>query len=154
MYNFLLTIHIIAAGVWLSNLIFSSLLSKQLSEINLKSNSFTVKFYLQYSNILGMVGALLILFTGIFLVVTSSHFGFFDMKSNHWLATKQMIMVVILLLTFLSLIPKAKKLKSVLAGSSDSDGQSELKAFNKINLILNVLVVINFLLAITHRFYT
>ncbi|PJA96046.1 MAG: hypothetical protein CO129_08595 [Ignavibacteriales bacterium CG_4_9_14_3_um_filter_34_10] len=151
MYNFLLTIHIIAAGIWLTNFIFSGLINNQLEGKNLKENLSLVKFYLRYSNILGMVGSLLILFTGVFLVISSSHFGFFTMKANHWLTTKQIIMVVILLLTFISLIPKAKKLKALLSGSSLTDGQTELKAFNKINFILNVLVLINFLFALSHR---
>jgi len=150
-YNILLTVHIISAGMWLTNFIFSGLMNNQLKGKNLKENSSLVKFYLQYSNILGMIGSLIILFTGVFLVVSSSLFGFFTMKANHWLTTKQIIMVVILLLTFISLIPRAKKLKAVLSGNSASDGQTELKAFNKINFILNVLVLINFLFALSHR---
>lgn len=151
MYNFLLTIHIIAAGIWLTNFVFSSLITKHLVKINLKQNAELVKFYLQYSNILGMIGSLTILITGVFLVLSSNYFGFFQMSANHWLTSKQIIMVVILLLTFLSLIPKSKKLKAVLAGNNDSDGQNELKAFNKVNLILNILVLINFLFAISHQ---
>jgi hypothetical protein len=137
--------------MWLTNFIFSGLMNNQLKGKDLKENSSLVKFYLQYSNILGMIGSLIILFTGVFLVVSSSHFGFFTMKANHWLTTKQIIMVVILLLTFISLIPRAKKLKAVLSGNSASDGQTELKAFSKINFILNVLVLINFLFALSHR---
>jgi len=149
MYNVLVTIHIIAAGIWLSNFIFSSVIKDQVKG-NLRNNLNLVSFYLKYSNIIGMVGSMMILLTGITLVVMSSHFTFLEMKANHWLSTKQIIMVVILIMIFAFLIPSAKKLKKTLA--DNLSGDSEFKSFNKINLTLNILVLINFLLAISRWF--
>jgi len=149
MYNVLVTIHIIAAGIWLSNFIFSSVIKDQVKG-NLRNNLNLVSFYLKYSNIIGMVGSMMILLTGITLVVMSSHFTFLEMKANHWLSTKQIIMVVILIMIFAFLIPSAKKLKKALA--DNLSGDSEFKSFNKINLTLNILVLINFLLAISRWF--
>jgi len=149
MYNVLVIIHIIAAGIWLSNFIFSSVIKDQVKD-NLRNNLSLVSFYLKYSNIIGMVGSMLILLTGITLVVMSSHFTFFEMKANHWLSTKQIIMVVILIMIFSLLIPSAKKLKKALA--DNLSGDSEFKSFNKINLTLNFLVLINFLLALSRWF--
>lgn len=147
MYNILVAIHIISAGIWLSNFIFSPLISKKIKN-NIKANSNLLSFYLQYSNLLGMFGSIMILLTGILLVTSSSQFSFFEMKANHWLTAKQIIMVLILLLTFLVLIPKAKKLKkSVAEDSFESERNFDL--FNKINTSLNVLVMLNFLFALS-----
>lgn len=147
MYNIILTIHIFSAGIWLSNFIFSLIISNQIRK-TLLGNSTLLNFYLQYSNILGMIGSISILFTGIFMVLYSSQFTFFEMKANHWLTSKQILMVVILFITFLMLIPKAKRLKKSVSENS-VESEKEFNSFNKINTILNILVLINFLFGLS-----
>ena len=83
-------------------------------------------------------------------------YGFFDMTSNHWLATKQIIMVVILILIFAAIIPTAKKLsreiESNLNENSNDDLKTNLNKMFKVTASVNGLVVLNLLFALTHRF--
>ena len=62
-------------------------------------------------NLFGMIGAIGILITGITMVVQNPAYGFFSMSSNHWLATKQILMVVLLIILGGFIIPTAKKLE-------------------------------------------
>ena len=97
-----------------------------------------------------------ILVTEIILVSISSYYSFFQFSMNHWLATKQVLMVVLIVITFVFLIPNAKKLTSKIENDLQSEtilNENINKNINKVGKILsviNVLVLINFLLAITH----
>ena len=81
-------------------------------------------------------------------------YGFFDMSNAHWLATKQIIFVIILLNTFLRIIPQAKKLKSFMAEGDDENIHNQFEKVAKTNLVINILVVLNLVFALTHRFYS
>ncbi len=95
MYPTLVTFHIIISGIWLGFLIIELALRKQI-EKNFETDK--VSNYLMFSNTFGIIGSLGILATGILLVTMNSQYGFFDMTSNHWLATKQIILLVILII--------------------------------------------------------
>lgn len=156
-YPTLLTLHIIFAGIWLINLVTDSILKNKVKhELKNQSGTQMISLYLSFDNLLGMIGAVGILVTGILLVSMNPGFGFFDMTANHWLATKQIIMVVILILIFTAIIPTAKKIRSEIKNniseSSSEDLQKNLAKLFKINASVNGLVFLNFLLAITHRF--
>ena len=91
MFPIYITLHIIFAGIWLSFFIIELILRSRInSKISPKDNAAN---YLVFTNVFGNTGAIGILFTGILLVVNSGY-GFFDMSSNHWLATKQIILVI------------------------------------------------------------
>jgi hypothetical protein len=68
------------------------------------------------------------------------------------LATKQILFVIILLNTFLRIIPKAKKLRTAIQKNDNDAAEEEFISVAKINLLINVLVILNFIFAITHRF--
>jgi hypothetical protein len=105
-----------------------------------------------------MIGAIGILVTGIALVLNSSY-GFFRMTDNHWLATKQILMVVLLIIIGAVLIPTAKKLRAAIGSDLESgtqiteEGYKTLKKIFTLNLVINIIVLINFLFAITHRYF-
>lgn len=158
-YPILITIHIIFAGGWLINFLIEPVIKKN---INLRkgtpSEKILVNLYLKFSNLLGIIGATGILITGITMVILNPGFGFFQMTANHWLSTKQILMVILLLIIFLFIIPTAKKLRSdISAGLEDKEPLTEesykyLKKIYRLNTAVNIIVLLNFLFAITRRF--
>ena len=159
-YPTLYTLHIISAGIWLANLISSPILKKYI--INNKQKPGEKKFIIlsaTISNAVGMTGAIGILLTGIIMTSLNPGYGFFQMSANHWLTTKQIVMVVILIIIFVFLIPRAKALKAELnkdlEGSEpiSAEGYQNLMKMGKLGMTVGWLVLLNFLLAITHRFF-
>ncbi|MGK9368249.1 hypothetical protein ACSSWA_05070 [Melioribacter sp. Ez-97] len=152
-YPTLLTLHIIFAGGW----IFSALIDRPFKSYisagdDPKAKEKLIGIYLVLTNKLGMAGAVGILLTGVLMVVLNPGYGFFEFTSNHWLVSKQILMLVILLIIFVFIIPASKALrKSVTENSGDLE--TNLKKIYKLNTIINILVGINFLFAITHRFF-
>ncbi|PIW69968.1 MAG: hypothetical protein COW08_04285, partial [Ignavibacteriales bacterium CG12_big_fil_rev_8_21_14_0_65_30_8] len=76
---------------------------------------------------------------------------------NHWLATKQVFMVVLIITTFVFLIPGAKKLSAELTlvlndNNNENNINSKVDKIGKILSVINVLVLINLLLAVTHKY--
>ena len=151
MFPIYITLHIIFAGIWLSFFIIELVLRSRINkEISPKENA---NNYLVFTNVFGNTGAIGILLTGILLVVNSGY-GFFDMSSNHWLATKQIILVVIFIVIFAMLIPTMGKVREDLKNDSETLPNNNLKKLFKANLIINILVLLNFLFAITRHFYS
>jgi len=159
-YFFILKLHIIFAGIWLINLATDALLRRYI--VNNKGKTGEKKLihlYLTFANLFGMVGALGILITGITMVAENPAYGFFSMGSNHWLATKQILMVVLLVILGAFIIPAAKKVRAAIGKDlenpemMDGDGYKSLQKLFKLNNAINMIVLINFLLAITHRLF-
>jgi fucose 4-O-acetylase-like acetyltransferase len=159
LYPIVIVIHILSAVTWLSFLPVDYILRKNIREtedINVKKKLISV--WLKTSNLLGIAGMSGILVTGIIMVSVSSDYHFFQFSMNHWLATKQVFMVVLIVITFVFLIPNAKTLTAKI--ENDLQGETTLNEninqnidkISKILSVMNVLVLINFLLAITHRF--
>lgn len=150
MYATLVTFHIIFSGIWLGFLIIELTLRKQI-EKNFEDDK--VSIYLMFSNTFGIIGSIGILATGILLVTMNSQFGFFDMTSNHWLATKQIILLAILIITSSIVMPSSKKIRAMLENKKLESIDSGLKKLFRANQIINYLVLINLIFAVTHRFY-
>lgn len=158
-YPTLVTLHIIFAGGWLISFINDSVLKRLITKNSNLSNTKTfINLYLIFTNQLGIIGASGILLTGIIMVIMNPGYGFFDMSANHWLATKQMLMVVLLIIIFAFIIPTAKKIRSEINSEMEKQNQlsdntvKHLKKLFTLNMIVNVIVLLNFLFAITHRF--
>lgn len=150
LYPTYITIHIIFSGIWLAFFAVELILRGKINKgISVNEN---VSNYLMFTNVFGISGSIGILITGILLVLNSGY-GFFDMSNNHWLATKQIILVIILVLTAVLVIPTAKKIRTEVANTKEISNNNIRKIF-KANLIINVLVILNLLFAITHRFYS
>jgi len=150
LYPTYITLHIIFSGIWLAFFAVELILRGKINKgISVNEN---ISNYLMFTNVFGISGSIGILITGILLVLNSGY-GFFDMSNNHWLATKQIILVIILVLTAVMVIPTAKKIRTELASTKEISNNNIRKIF-KANLIINVLVILNLLFAITHRFYS
>jgi len=155
----ILTLHIVFAGIWLLNFVSEPVLRSQiLTNKNKSGERKFISLYLTFANLLGIIGATGILVTGIALVLNSSY-GFFRMTDNHWLATKQILMIVLLVIIGAVLIPTAKKLRAAIGTDLESgtqiseEGYKTLKKIFTLNLVINIIVLINFLFAITHRYF-
>ncbi len=150
MYPTLVTFHILFAGIWLAFFIFELLLRKQI-KLNMDTDKVTT--YIKLTNVFGIIGSFGILITGVFIVTMNSQYGFFDMTANHWLATKQIIFLIILILTFAMVIPNSKEVKERLKNNDLRSDNKELGKLFIANQIINYLVIINLIFAVTHRFY-
>ena len=150
MYPTLVTFHVIFAGMWLSFFIIESILRNKIEK---SDNINKVSDYLNFSNSFGIIGSVGILITGIVIVMMNNQYGFFDMSSNHWLATKQIILLVILIMTGSLVIPNSKKIRAKLESQELDINDKGLKKLFRANQIINYLVLINLIFAITHRFY-
>jgi hypothetical protein len=109
---------------------------------------------------LGIIGAVGILVTGIWMILMDVGYGFFDFSGNHWLATKQIVMVVILILLGWKLIPTAKKVRLAISDElkspvdDKSNVHENLKKLYSVGFQINLLVIINFLMAVTRFLYS
>ena len=159
-YPTLIALHIIFAGMWLSSFVSHPFLKSTIKKNKNKSGEKKfINFYLNFSSRMGMITALGILITGIIMVAMNPGYGFFQMSANHWLATKQIIMVAILVILGAYIIPTSKKLRAIIgedlesnAPITDAGYQSLYKLFN-LGTTIGILVLINFLLAVTHIYY-
>jgi hypothetical protein len=149
------TLHIIFAGMWLIFFAAEIILKNQIenaTKVDIKNKLMSI--YLQFTNLFGIVGSVGIAVTGIIMVLLNPSWGFFDMSHAHWLATKQILFVIILLNTFLRIIPASKKLRTLMSQDDNDATYVQYRSVVKLNLIINVLVILNFVFAITHRFYS
>jgi hypothetical protein len=157
----LFVVHILSAVIWLSifpaALLFNNFMNKYKGNPGDKK---LMLFFIKLTSTFGMIGMSGILLTGIIMVSILPYYSFFDFSTNHWLATKQVIMVILIVLVFTLLIPRAKKITTELTGNLESNGELQphffenIKKMKKIGITANILVLVNFLLAITHRFFT
>lgn len=154
-YSTYVTLHIIFAGMWLIFFAAEIILKNQIenaTKVDIKNKLMSI--YLQFTNLFGIVGSVGIAVTGIIMVLLNPSWGFFDMSHAHWLATKQILFVIILLNTFLRIIPASKKLRTLMSQDDNDAAYVQYRSVVKLNLIINVLVILNFVFAITHRFYS
>ncbi len=159
-YLLISKLHVVFAGIWLINLLTDSILRGYiLTNKNKIGEKKFIHLYLTFANLFGMIGAIGILITGVTMVFQNPVYGFFSMASNHWLATKQILMVVLLVILGGFIIPTAKKVRDAIGKDLENqemmndEGYKNLKKIFKLNTAINIIVLINFLLAITHRFF-
>ncbi|MBU1678946.1 MAG: hypothetical protein KKD86_08840 [Bacteroidetes bacterium] len=149
-YGYIVTFHVMMAGMWLLNLIFDLTMRKQIlnaADRAIKENN--VLFYLKYTNLFGMIGAGGISITGLLMVIINPVYSLFEFSSNHWLASKQIILVALLALVFAKIIPIANAIKQNLSDNAILD--SKLRSLFNINSWMNLLVVVNILFALSRR---
>lgn len=158
-YLTLTTLHIIFAGIWLANFFIEPILRKQIIINNNKSGERKfINLYLLFLNLLGIIGSVGILISGILLVINSGLYGFFQFTANHWLTTKQVILLLILVIIGAGIIPNAKKIRLAIGSDLEStlpiseDGYKSLGKIYLLSRIVNILVLVNFILAIMHRY--
>lgn len=148
-YPVIILLHLLSAVIWLGFFpveIYLINSIKKESNTDFKKNQ--IQKLLTLTNLTGMIGAIGIIITGILLVLISPLYNFFEFKANHWLTTKQFIILIILLIIFAVIIPLSKKIKNF----SDTNS-NEFKRFVRWAYIEKTLVLINFLLAFFHRYF-
>lgn len=159
-YPLLKILHVVSAGLWLSLLIYGLIIRSRIKgKENTPAGKELIMTYVSVLNPLGIIGSMGILITGIILSIQSG-MGFFQFASggNHWLYTKQFLMVIILILVGAVMIPAAKKLKSeILPSLTDSAPLTEgakaaFKKLVKVDLSINILIILNILLAFSRYF--
>jgi len=153
-YPTLVSLHIVFAGIWMIFFAADIILKTQIRNSQAgETKNKLIKLYLQFSNLFGIVGSVGISLSGIILVLLNPGYGFFDMSHAHWLATKQILFVIILLITFLKLIPESKNLNSLIEKRDDDGIDGKYNSITKLNFLITIIVILNFIFAITHRFY-
>jgi len=159
-YLLIMKFHIVFAGMWLINLAVYPVLRKSvLQNKNKSGEKKLIHLYLTFGNLFGMIGGLGIILTGIFMVTDNPLYGFFQFTTNHWLASKQVLMVLLLIILGSIIIPTSKKIRAAIGTDFEKNEQLSEDLYNNLyklfkwNIVINLIVLINFLLAITHNFF-
>lgn len=153
-------VHIISAGLWLSLLVYGIVSRGRIAAAKgTASEKSLILNWISSLNLIGIIGSLGVLLTGLYLTIVMDY-GFFKFASggNHWLYTKQFIMVIILILVGAVMIPTAKKIKSELVPGLKSDQPLTEEAYKllgklkTVDLSINVLIILNTLMAFSRYF--
>jgi len=159
-YLLIMKFHIVFAGMWLINLAVYPVLRKSvLQNKNKSGEKKLIHLYLTFGNLFGMIGGLGIILTGIFMVTDNPLYGFFQFTTNHWLASKQVLMVLLLIILGSIIIPTSKKIRAAIGTDFEKNEQLSEDLYNNLyklfkwNIVINLIVLINFLLAITHNLF-
>jgi hypothetical protein len=153
-------VHIISAGLWLSLLVYGIVSRGRINAAKgTDAEKGLILNWISSLNLIGIVGSMGVLLTGLYLSI-SMDYGFFKFASggNHWLYTKQFIMVVILVLVGAVMIPTAKKIKVELLPDLKSDQPLSNEAYKllgklkRVDLSINALIILNILMAFTRYF--
>ncbi len=152
----LLALHVISAALWLSILPAQMVLGKSIAKAGKSGSTKDLASSLvSFIGFAGNVGGNGVLITGIAMVLHTSYYGFFDFSGNHWLASKQILMVFLLGIVAFVVIPVSKKIRAKISASvhvSLEDDTivllSKLMTWTKISAVL---VILNFLFAFSRR---
>jgi len=154
-YSLLIVIHIVSATIWVGSFPADFILRKAIKTTDdFSQKSLLVKVWMRVLNLSGIVGLTGILSSGVLLSITYGY-GFLDFTSsgNHWLYTKQLLTIAIIYILVKALIPTAKKISLAINVGDYGDNFTEnIKKLDNIVNIQNILVLINFLLAILRKF--
>ncbi len=158
MHPLLFVIHILAAVVWLGSLPAQLVTYKFIKSSNeIQTRNKFISLFLVLTNVGGIIGMTGVLITGIIMTIMLPYYGFFEFTVNHWLVSKQVLMVVLIILVFGFVIPKAKKIRLSINGAINSDKSSEevlilVTSLHRLIITTNILVLLNFLFALSYRF--
>ena len=157
MYNFFVLLHVLSAAFWIALIPVMALLGKMLARVKGTPAELTVmRTIVGMGMLLGNLGGIGILITGPGMVGIA-HYPWFPFGSEDWLAWKQVIYCVILLINFAVMVPLSKKVRKQLAeemsGAGKGPGASEqLRALydrtGKVGMIMSLLVLTNIVLGI------
>ncbi len=160
MIGVLKIIHVVSAGLWLSLLIYGFILRGRMAQAKgTPEEKGLILTWISSMNVLGIVGSMGVLLTGLYLTVAMDY-GFFKFASgaNHWLYTKQFVMVIILILIGAVMIPTAKKIKGLLLPDLKSDrplsegAYALLGKLKRVDISMSALVILNILMAFSRYF--
>lgn len=153
-------VHIVSAGLWLSLLVYGMILRSRINNTKgMPEEKGLILTWISSLNLIGIVGSMGVLLTGLYLTLARDY-GFFKFASgaNHWLYTKQFVMVIILILIGAVMIPSAKKIKGLLLPGLKSDQPLNEEAYTllgklkRVDISINTLVILNILMAFSRYF--
>lgn len=158
-YPFIFVLHVLFAVIWLAdipaNFFLTAFIERNKNKAGYRKLIYSWLKLINFSGIIGMGGVLV---TGIILTIILPYYEFFQFTANHWLTTKQFIAIIIILIVAFNIIPIGRKIRLGIEKELESDApvnEELLKSAAKITKLAKVvssLVLLNFLLAITHRF--
>jgi hypothetical protein len=162
----LVIFHKIFAVIWLGMipadlLIRSFLLKGENPEKTILENKAMVSLWLKVLNFTGMIGLTGLVITGVLAVLRIPGYGFFQFAhgQQHWLATKQILTVVLIALTGAIVIPTGKKIRLGLQADIEKDPNallllvSNIKKLARFASIIGILIVLNYLFAVTRYLF-
>ncbi|MBA4251479.1 MAG: hypothetical protein C0425_07635 [Chlorobiaceae bacterium] len=160
-YAIMLVVHVLSAVIWLGLLPTDYFFRGEIKKNkNLSGEKKLISLWLKISNISGMIGLTGVLVTGFFLTMQFGYgfFQFADGGGNHWLYTKQFLTVILILIIGILIIPTAKKLRIAIGSELESTNNLSEEVYSNFNklknllTVMNILVLVNFLLALSRRF--
>jgi hypothetical protein len=156
MYQVLVALHVLSAGLWVANLPVVLILNKLRKRA--ENTSGEIHYMAAAGRIglvMGNIGAIGILLTGPAMAGISDGYGWFQFGEVNWLAWKQTLWIIGLIWTGAVLIPRSKKLrvnmmaqmdpKRANTGASD-DLRTAWSGYVMSVVVLNLIVLINIFL--------
>jgi putative copper export protein len=162
LFTLLWVIHIISSAIWFGAFPADLILRKSISENKGKSGERKlISIWLKVLNISGIVGMSGILVTGILMSIIRVDYGFFQFASgaNHWLYTKQFLMIILIVVIGALLIPRAKKIRLAIQDSLESQSSIDESTYTNIKKLgalatsVNVIILLNILFAASRRLF-
>ncbi len=159
----LVILHKIFAVIWLGMipadiLIRSFLLKNKNVNQAVLENKSMVQIWLKVLNLTGMIGMSGLILTGVLIILRlPGVYGFFQFATagQHWLATKQVLMVVLIIITGAVVIPTGKKIRIALSSDLEKNPAAlqetvdNIKKLARFASIIGVLIALNYLFAVT-----
>lgn len=155
MYTFLVVLHIISAGIWVAlGVVAIFLNSFRKRAAGTGGELYLMRALVMFGAIMGNIGGIGILVTGGAMTGIAG-LGWFQFSLMPWLATKQTLFVILLILSFAVMLPISKKARRTIgeemAGLNPNAGASpELRLMIDrmvaISLFMQLLVITNIVL--------
>jgi hypothetical protein len=155
MYTFLVILHILSAGVWVSLGVVTIFLNSFRKRVaGTAGELYLMRALIMFGAIMGNIGGIGILITGGAMTGMVWH-GWFDFGALPWLAAKQTIYVVLLIMTFAIMLPATKKARrsigEEMAGLNPAGGASDVlrKQIDRlvaVGLFMQLLILTNIVL--------
>lgn len=150
-----IALHVISAALWLSVIPAAMILNKEIkASAKTPAGPGLIRSLVKFIGFAGNVGGNGVLITGIIMVLTFGYYSFFQFDGNHWLTSKQFLMVFLLVIVFAVVIPASKKIKAGLESNTSSVSDEVMKQVGKLvtwSYISGVMIVLNFLFAYSRR---
>jgi hypothetical protein len=155
MYTSLVVLHIISAGIWVALGVVAIFLNSFRKRVaGTAGELYLMRALIMFGAIMGNIGGIGILITGGAMTGMVWH-AWFDFNLLPWLATKQVIYVVLLIMTFGIMLPVSKKAGRMIAeemaglnpaGGASAALRSTMDRVVAIGLFMQLLIITNIVL--------
>lgn len=155
MYTTFVVLHIICAGIWVALGVVAIFLNSFRKRVaGTAGELYLMRAIIMFGAIMGNIGGIGILVTGGAMTGMVWH-GWFDFGTLPWLATKQTIFVVLLIMTFAIMLPASKKAGRMIgeemaglnpAGGASAGLRQAIDRVVAIGLFMQLLIITNIVL--------